>query len=1386
MSLLSQPPCTVSSMVLLEANETLSAPGQTPDRWRLCRAGIVNVYQYENEVLYFGGGRLLLRGVNGSGKSTAMNMLLPFLLTARQRGIDAAGEQVGILKSWMLEGRDDPQPIGYLWIEFERRGEYLTCGCGIKANRASDNVTTWWFVTAERPGIDFRLVGRGNVPLTADSLRAALHEGKVYGERQRRDYQREIERRLFGGASIDQHIGLIHLVRDPRVGDRIDVELPQRLVNALPQLSEQSLAEAAQPLDDLEEHRRNVTALERTVAAIDGLLDVYRAYCVGDLRRRMTEGSDRLDTLRRRARDEKARQRAAEAAESEVGQLDDEIAHLERGIKRLGNEIAALEESQTYKSGQQLAALESYVHDLDRQRAKAEERVTDYRQRTADQGAQVKAAQARSRSDLEQLNDSLATAARLAMHSGLARRPPSPAQISEAPLDGLDANEPAEPFDAPAVERSLGDAEGALSQRRRDLAEVEEARRELDGAVERQRHADTALETADAAAHSAADYVAERDQALALAQLEWDEQARLWALKVHPLLQAAGVESAAVNALANSEDAADTPAAADLRAELQAAAHALVAFRVKAVAACEHRLADEQAAAAEAQAVADKLADQAEPDPPRFEWQARADHCLADLIDFDPHLDDSRRAGLEAALEASGLLSARLVENGGAELASGELVAIATGSVPSPLSDLLSVTVPDRLGGTVDSGLVIKLLDSISSDTSSGVATAAGVDGTFRVGALEGRHRKERAEFIGASARRDALERDRRAAAEALRQARAVAAASEDELAALADSREDANRLQSEIPGTSGIEEATYALDAATAAAEQANAAKEDASVRAAESEGEAVEASNELQRRAVTLSLPSDHDGLAYLLADLGELGETLQRCRSQADASARSTETWSAASERWRSAAEDLRREQADLITISDEHDRQDDRLATIRRSIGEEYQNVVAERDRHRTEKEAAETRLPTVRSDRDAAGERRAQSRADTEIAAERRAQAVRECEEMRQSLAEALATPGLLQAVAAPADSSTVEPTASTQSGTEGLKELLGGIEQLVPDEHTDAAPVGNVDINSVHQSLRQRRDTLGAGWDAEARQPGPSLPLVVEVAGPAGRAPLAEAGLAASEQLRQLAGLLDQKQADALRELLQGLIAAEIAEKVHGAEGFVDLMNKRLASVTTAHDVGVRLRWRLSPELDAPTARMVELLAKRPDLRLEDDKQELRTLLSERLDEARSLDPDGSYRQLIAETLDYKQWHEMSVMLKRGDSRETRLVRRTPLSEGEKKIVTYLTLFTAVAASYDALAAQQPGHEPDRPGIARFMLLDDAFAKVSEDNHAALFGLIIDLDLDLIATSERLWGTHATVPQLAITEVVRDADLKTILLEHYSWDGATLSQRAAP
>src|SRR5690606_25745853 len=182
-----------------------------PERWTLSRAGITNVYQYDDETLHFGGGRLLLRGVNGSGKSTAMNMLLPFLLEADTRRIDAAGEQSAVLRSWMLAGREEAQPVGYLWIEFERRSgsgdddesdggtvEHVTRGCGIKANRNTDRVNTWWFITDRRPGVDLALVD-GRVPLGVDALRTELGPHAVFAHDQRRGYRQAVRDRLFGG-----------------------------------------------------------------------------------------------------------------------------------------------------------------------------------------------------------------------------------------------------------------------------------------------------------------------------------------------------------------------------------------------------------------------------------------------------------------------------------------------------------------------------------------------------------------------------------------------------------------------------------------------------------------------------------------------------------------------------------------------------------------------------------------------------------------------------------------------------------------------------------------------------------------------------------------------------------------------------------------------------------------------------------------------------------------------------------------------------------------------------------------------------------------------------------------------------------------------------------
>ena len=65
-------------------------------------------------------------------------------------------------------------------------------------------------------------------------------------------------------------------------------------------------------------------------------------------------------------------------------------------------------------------------------------------------------------------------------------------------------------------------------------------------------------------------------------------------------------------------------------------------------------------------------------EPPSGSWQRPSRRTvLAEVIEFEPHVDIDDQLGIEAAMEASGLLGAEVLDGGVLSLASGELVAVA-------------------------------------------------------------------------------------------------------------------------------------------------------------------------------------------------------------------------------------------------------------------------------------------------------------------------------------------------------------------------------------------------------------------------------------------------------------------------------------------------------------------------------------------------------------------------------------------------------------------------------------------------------------------------------------------------------------------------------------
>ena len=682
------------------------------------------------------------------------------------------------------------------------------------------------------------------------------------------------------------------------------------------------------------------------------------------------------------------------------------------------------------------------------------------------------------------------------------------------------------------------------------------------------------------------------------------------------------------------------------------------------------------------------------------------------------------------------------------------------------------------------------------------------VDGSFRIGALQGRHHKAVAEHIGVTARRAALDRARAEAQRQLETAAAALAATDNAVATARAHRQRAELVRGQRPPAQEANRAGQRSEVAEARLGDARERRATSSALLAQAEETHTNLAADAYRLAARLALPPDRQGLRQIEAVLGEVAGLCHRLDSRLDNLARSHRHWVTADEFWQRGTSELDAARAELEQRRGEHQPQAMRLATLEDSIGADYAELLASLDLSRHEHtEATNLAEETERTVTNAiTAEANTRSRAAALAAELQRVEAA--CVATLTPLRRALDLPSFLAAAVQPAPvapapvapapvqpapvASAVAAAATGESAGDpdsSTERAMAEIRQPVPETAEGARTLAlavlsgvalpaRADINAerVRQSLRQRRDQLGAGWDAEDHQPDESLPLVVEVTGPliGARIPLPDAAGAVRDQLHQQASLLTAKQDQALRNLLQGLVAREVSDKMQAARELVDLMNKRLATVTTAHGIGASLRWRRRDDLDQELSTTIDLLAKPPDLRTAEEDRALAAALSTRIDRARQNEPEAPYRSLIAAVLDYRAWHTMSVLILRTGDTPKLLSRRTALSEGEKKLVSYLPLFAAVAASCDALAAQEPA-------APRFVLLDDAFAKVSEDNHPRLFGLLVQLDLDFIATSERLWGTHATVPELAITEVLRDAELNVIVLEHSRWNGAVLS-----
>ncbi|MEU7044707.1 TIGR02680 family protein [Streptomyces varsoviensis] len=1397
----------------------LQRSGRTPTastRFRLHRAGIQNVWQYDEQEFAFGDGRLLLRGKNGAGKSKALEMLLPYLLDGDSRALDATGTGRTTLAWLMLDGFEQTNRLGYLWVEFRGTDEdgdhsFLTVGAAVRASKSTQKAMPTFFITPLRVGEDLHLVEAGK-PLAVERLKETVGAGNTTDRAV--EHRARVARDLFGITDATRYRNLtqlLHRLRRPTVGDRIEHGgLAVLLSETLPGLDEDVVEKVARNLHDLDTVRAELGRLERTDAALRTFLADYRRYLTGVLRSSARDVNRELDTL-------SEHRRKAGGAAQRTSALREEEKESEAGLRALREEeesartdLAALHDSHAYRGLRELSERRSTVEALhttamtafDALRG-AHETEESAAERLAegveDMGAGLTGLATEHRELLGQAERARLPTGHLGDAVALPRTAHSPSARTELTSPDGEArtvrHRPVVRVDTAATEtglrswqQQLGAAETVVQNRQRAVKEVagllsraEEARGKAawaDG--ERERLEGEAEEAADRLEAGRQTVVAE-SQGYADEVAVWVRETRTAAGPACPPLDAVLAEVARTT----DPDApfsdralpagADTHARQTAHAALEPYADALTRHR-DALALDVGRIGEEIDRLAEERRDWERRTDP-EPPAPYHRGAARNPGDGAPfyrLVDFAEHLTSAERAGLEAALEASGILDAWVSASGALldPLTSDTLLHGAPAHEPLPVARTLASAL--RPVARTESGItpeqVEHLLSAIALAPPAGATAASAVhfDGSWRLGALRGRHHKSGAEYVGAAVRAETRRRALAELEDRLGQAERRLAEARTELAA-ADSRRRALTLaERDFPRAQRLSAAWNRHAAEEAAARTLTAKAADAARQAEEARALAVSARSKAEATATAHDLPAEADGLdrvrtalAALLTGVGHLRRAVDSTAGRLAGSQADDRRYAQARGKRAEAEEAYRLHHRQLLTAQRD-------LRTREAAVGSSEERILADEQAAKDRIAAAAEAIPAKERAHSGLRDQRVRAEEDEKRLREQLADQETAVIETGRALRGALSRTEVVTGAgldrASLPDRVPDDPGSPARDRLRALRALAEAVDQSLG---RDREEVSDGLLLKRHTTLR---DQLAGGYDAQLDEH--EGVKVCRLLDDHGSHDVAVVGERIAREAAEARGRLTDRESEVFQRFLTGELGDHLSAQVITAAHLVAELNDTLRTVRTSHGLGVELLWKLDDDIDADVRVAVELLRSPSSLRTREQTERLRDVLQRRIEDARRADPSAGYTAHLRTALDYRSWFTFHTFVvdDSAPGRRRKLTGRTGLSQGEQRVLSYLVLFAAAAAHFTSLADAAP-HAP------RLILLDDAFAKVDEPTHGRLGRILVDLDLDFVLTSERLMGNWAEVPSLHIYECLRDPHVRGVATLHYTWNG---------
>ncbi|MFF7970258.1 TIGR02680 family protein [Streptomyces sp. NPDC007905] len=1388
-----------------------------PHRYRLHRAGIRNVWQYDEQEFAFGEGRLLLRGKNGAGKSKALEMLLPYLLDGDARALDATGTGRTTLAWLMLDGFEQTNRLGHLWLEFARtdeegNGHHLTIGAAIRASQSTKTAKPFFFTTRLRVGEGLDLAPAGQ-PLPVDQLKSLIGPENVTDRAV--EHRARVARELFGLTDPARYRNLMHLMhrlRRPTIGDRIDSGgLVPVLAETLPALDDEVVEKVARSLDDLDAVRAYLGRLERTDRALRTFLTGYRGYLHGALRRRTDQASDELEQLTEYRKSAGDAARKAEGLREREQELDARREALEGESSAAETDLAALHDSAGYRSLRQLGEKRATVTALHSAAATAFKAVRQAHSNQEEAGRRLTAEAGRLGEEIVELSTAYGELVRHAERSGI-----DPVHLGEpvatpvapvAPATTAELTAPEGDFhlvrhsevlavDTETCTTALHAWDARLDATQPVVRNRSRFVTELGALIERSNEAQREAADADAAherLEEQADHARARAEqrrqetvreaaAYALAARAWSEQLR----------KSTGVPMDAVLALV-TQDPADGPLPAQAPDEVVEAARSAVDPWLAELGAERDDLS---LAVRELEAAQGRLRHRRdewerrtdpEPPPPSHRTASRTPGTgapLYRLVRFAHDLEPDAQAGLEAALEASGLLDA-WVHADGTVLDPATRDTLLVPRAPVAGASLARVLRPVA---APDSGVTAEQVERVlgavalteggtfTSDTHTLVTaeaephTAIGTDGSWRLGIAHGRHAKQAAEYVGAEVR---AETRRRALADLDRQLSDVEgelAERRHSLRVLTEHRDRIGDTLRRPPPARGLTDAWARTAEAERTAESLASQASTAAREAQQARARAVAARRETEATASAQDLPADPAALETVRRALDRLGQGTQQLR-------RRVRVVLSAADGHRGGRTDYERAESARQEAEADYAEPLGRLEAARRTVraleealGATEQEILAREAEAKRRLDAVGRQLPRTRRDLADVHDLRVRAEEDERVRRETLAAQESEVLACGRRLRAALALPGVLRGAGFDADEDegalkSADPLHhDVRERIAALRLLVDGVRRGLDAERRD---ISDTTLLNRHTELR---DQLSGGYDATMEEhDGIKLCRLVDDHGPHDIAVVGERIAAEATEARDR---LTEREREVFQRFLTGELGDHLSSQVLAAGALVAALNTTLDTVRTSHGLGVTLDWKLADGVEADVKAAVDLLRSPSGLRTREQSERLRDVLQRRIEDARRADPAAGYAAHLRAALDYRDWFTFTpwVVNDAAPGSRRKLSGRTGLSQGEQRVLSYLVLFAAAAAHFTSLADAAP-HAP------RLILLDDAFAKVDEPTHARLGRILVDLDLDFVLTSERLIGNWPDVPSLHIYECLRDPHVRGVATLHYTWNG---------